>query len=178
MYTARPVRSTGGGGREGKVGVGLRHFRSPASQREKQEVHFTALTVEEAGGRGARRVRSSRRPPNAAFRGEGWGGSGALFRTTARQSLHFSNAQSRQPRGERSRSGQSWGGRTSCCCCGRGGRGGGSASADQESLSPFIKMFSFSFFYSTSDRKSLIHSKREKKIKIEGNYTESAPCAC
>lgn len=79
------------------MGVGLRHFRSPASHREKQEVHFTALTAEEAGGRGARRVRSSRRPLRGGVRGVGGsdprsGEPSALFRTTARQSLHFSNA--------------------------------------------------------------------------------------
>lgn len=38
---------------------------------EKREVHFTALTAKEAGRRGARRVRGSRRPLNAPFRWEG-----------------------------------------------------------------------------------------------------------
>lgn len=161
------------------MGVGLRHFRSPASQREKQEVHFTALTAEEAGGRGARRVRSSRRPLNAAFKVEGWGVGGRSLQDDSKAvtSLFKCLKQTTERRAEQERPVpgrqnlllllRTWGG------------GGRSASADQESLSPFIKMFSFPFFfYSTSDRKSLIHSKREKKIKIEGNYTESAPCAC
>lgn len=82
-----------GGGREGKVGVAVRRFRSPESHREKQEVHFTALTAEEAGGRGARRVRSSRRPLNAAFRGEGrgvgGGGWGRALSSGRQQGSHF-----------------------------------------------------------------------------------------